>query len=184
MRISLAVSLALIVGACATGLRIQAGADYSNSVDFGPYTTFEWDEPDERPVGDPRLENNELFETRLHAAVAFELSRSGIRESNSGPALIVHHHATVRNRVDVYEADAQAGYSSTEFGEGTEVVQYDQGTVLVDLADAETRDLLWRGWAQFDIGRALSDPDVMVEAINEAIGRMFEDFPPTPRTPG
>lgn len=185
MRISLALSLALIAGACAGGMRVQAGADYSTSVDFARYATFTWDEPDDRPVGDPRIENNELFETRLHAAVAFELSRSGIRESNPGPALIAHHHVTVRNRVDVYEADAEAGYRSTEYGEGTQVVQYDEGTILVDLADAETRDLIWRGWAQFDIGRALSDPDLMVEAINEAIAKMFEEFPPPrPSTAG
>lgn len=178
VRTSLALSAALILGACASGLDLQAGADYSTSVDFGRYATFTWDEPDDRPVGDPRLENNELFETRVHAAVAFELSRAGIRESNSGPGLIVHHHATVRNRVEVYQVDAEAGYSSSDYGEGTQVLQYDQGTIMVDLADAETRDLLWRGWAQFDIGRALTDPEVMVEAINEAIAAMFEDFPP------
>ena len=177
----MAVSVALLAGAC-SGLGVTAGADYSTSIDFGRYTTFVWEEPDDRPVGDPRIENNELFETRLHAAVAYELSRAGIREANSGPALIVHHHATVRNRVDVYEADAEAGYRSTEFGEGTQVIQYDQGTILVDIADAETRDLIWRGWAQFDIGAALSDPDMMVEAINEAIAKMFEDFPSRPNT--
>lgn len=176
MRIARTAALSLLVAACG-GIGIAAGADYSSSVDLTPYTTFVWDEPDERPVGDPRLENNELFEDRLHAAVAFELSRAGIREANSGPTLTVHHHATVRNRVDVYEADAAAGYRSTEFGDGTQVVQYDQGTILVDIADAETRDLLWRGWAQFDIGRALADPDLMVDAINEAVGKMFEDFP-------
>lgn len=184
MRIIAGLSAALIVGACFGGLGVQAGADYSTSIDFGRYTTFTWDEPDDRPMGDPRLENNELFEDRLHAAVAFELSRSGIREANSGPGLIVHHHATVRNRVDVYEADAEAGYSSTGYGEGTQVVQYDQGTILVDLADAETKDLIWRGWAQFDIGRALSDPDLMVEAINEAITEMFKEFPPRHETSG
>lgn len=178
MRITFALSAALVLGACASGMRVQAGADYSTSVDFARYATFVWEEPDDRPVGDPRLENNELFEDRLHAAVAFELSRAGIREANAGPALIVHHHATVRSRVDVYEADAEAGYRTTEFGEGTQVIQYDQGTILVDLADAETRDLIWRGWAQFDIGQALSDPDLMVDAINEAIEKMFEEFPP------
>lgn len=178
MRMTLAVTTALLAGACFGGMGIAAGADYSTSVDFARYTTFTWEDADDRPIGDPRLENNELFETRLHAAVAFELSRADIREANSGPALTVHHHVTVRNRVDVYEADAEAGYRSTEFGEGTQVVQYDEGTILIDIADAETRDLIWRGWAQFDIGQALSDPDVMVNAVNEAIEKMFDGFPP------
>ena len=50
MRISLALSLALIAGACAGGMRVQAGADYSTSVDFARYATFSWDEPDDRVV--------------------------------------------------------------------------------------------------------------------------------------
>jgi hypothetical protein len=59
----------------------------------------------------------------------------------------------------------------------TQVIQFDEGTILVDIADAESKTILWRGWAQFDIGRALSDPEVMAQAIEEAIRAMFEDFP-------
>ena len=168
MRMLLAVLVSLTATACA--LRVAGGADYSPTIDFGRYSSFEWDEPDTRPMGDPRLENNELFERRLHAAIAVELADAGIRQATTGPRLVVHHHATVRNRVDVYEADVEEGYGS-EFGAGTQVVQYEEGTSLVDIADAETRDLVWRGWA-------LSDPDVMAHAIDEAIGAMFRDFPP------
>ena len=34
-----------------------------------------------------------------------------------------------------------------------------------DLADAQTGDVIWRGWAQFPIGRALVNPEVMGNAI-------------------
>jgi len=170
-----ALAVAAATGGC--GLGIAAGADFSPGVDLARYGSFTWDEPDDRPVGDPRLENNPFFEQRLHAAIAVELADHGICIGGEGAALIVHHHATVRSRVDVYEADERGGYTGATYAEGRQVVQYDQGTILVDIADATTRHVLWRGWAQFDIGRALANPEVMERAIDEAIAAMFEDFP-------
>jgi hypothetical protein len=177
MRIKAMVAMAVSAGVAACGLGVVAGADFAPSVDFTQYSSFTWDEPDDRPRGDPRLENNPFFEERLHGAIAIELAEHGIRQRDQGPGLIVHHHATVRSRVDVYEADERAGYGGRTYVEGTQVVQFDQGTILVDIADGQTREIIWRGWAQFDISRALTDPEIMTRAIDEAIGKMFEDFP-------
>jgi hypothetical protein len=160
---------------------IAAGADYSPNVDFTRYSSFTFDEPDDQPVDDPRLANNTLFEARVHAAIALELALRGVTRQAEGPALVVHHHASVRDRVEVYEADREAGFGDPELGEGTQVVQYEEGMFLVDVADAETRDLLWRGWARFDIGRAMNDPRTMAETIDEAVTRMFERYPVAPR---
>jgi hypothetical protein len=177
MRMRLLAVAALGFSLTGCGLGVVAGADYAPSVDFGPYRSFVWDEPDDRPIGDPRLENNPFFEERLHAAIALELAEYDIRAGGSGARLVVHHHATVRSRVDVYEADERAGYGAPGYAEGRQVLQYDEGTILVDIADAATKDVLWRGWAQFDISRALANPEVMSRAIDEAIGKMFDSFP-------
>jgi len=175
LRSSAVLLMSAFVAAC--GLGIAAGADYSPTVEFARYSSFTWDEPDDRPIGDARLENNPFFESRLHAAIAVELADHGVRADGIGPALIVHHHVTVRNRVDVYAADERAGYSAGGYAEGTQVVQFNEGTILVDIADAETKEVIWRGWAMFDISRALGDPDLMTRAVDEAIRKMFADFP-------
>lgn len=176
IRASAACAAAALLTAC--GLGVVAGADFTPGIDYVTYTSFEWDDPDDRPVGDPRLENNPFFDQRLEAAVAVELAGHGIRQNAAGPRLVVHHHVTVRSRVDVYEADAREGYSANRRNESPQVIEFDEGTILVDIADAESREILWRGWAQFDITRALSDPTVMERAIQEAVGKMFERFPP------
>jgi hypothetical protein len=156
---------------------MRAGADFAPGVDFGSFNTFSWDEPDTRPVGDPRLENNPFFEQRLHEAIERELSARGIRVVDSGAGLAVHHHATVRDRVEVYEADREAGYTASAYGEGTQVVHYDEGTLMVDIVDAGNNEVIWRGWAQFDISAALENPTIMSERIDEALAKMFEAFP-------
>lgn len=172
------ITLITLATACSPGIR--AGADFAPDVDFGSFATFTWDEPDTRPVGDPRLENNPFFEARLHDAMERELNARGLRVGDAGAALTVHHHATVRDHVEVYEADREAGYTTSDYGEGTRVLQYDQGTLMIDIANAETREVIWRGWAQFDITAALNDPELMSERIDEAVARIFEFFPHSP----
>ena len=91
----------------------------------------------------------------------------------------MHHHAVVRDRVEVYEADQNAGYTS-EYGPGTQVLQYQEGTFLVDIADARTNAIIWRGWARVDLDKALNDPGLMAESIDRAIAKMFASFPIVP----
>ncbi|MGY8779165.1 MAG: hypothetical protein ACKVIN_13730 [Longimicrobiales bacterium] len=57
------------------------------------------------------------------------------------------------------------------------MIQFDEGTILVDIADAETKDVVRRGWAVFDISRALVDPDLLEPVIEGMIRKMFCDFP-------
>lgn len=170
-----ALALITLAGACGPGIR--AGADFAPDVDFGSFSTYVWDEPDTRPVGDPRLENNPFFEQRLHDAIEREMSARGFQAAEADGGLTVHHHATVRPHVEVYEADVAEGYAQPDYVDGSRVIQYDEGTLLVDIADAETREVVWRGWAQFDISAALEDPEVMSERIDAAVEKMFESFP-------
>ena len=176
LRVFGAFAAVALLGAC--GLGIVAGADSSPFLDYAQYTAFEWDRPDDRPVGDPRLQDNPFFEQRLRAAVAVELAEHDIRQNGDGPRLLVHHHVTVQSRFDVYEADVREGYSANRRTESPQVIEFDEGTILVDIADAENKQIIWRGWAQFDITRALADPEVMERAIEEAVRKMFEHFPP------
>ena len=48
------------------------------------------------------------------------------------------------------------------------------------MTDARTQEVVWRGWAQLDLGQALGDPDAMRDQIDQAIGTMFENFPIPP----
>mgnify|MGYP007073228725 CR=1 FL=1 len=130
------VAMVVVMTLSACGLGIVAGADFAPGIDYGGYSSFVWDEPDDRPVGDPRLENNPFFEQRLHAAVAVELAEHGIREGAQGVSLLVHHHVTVRNRVDVYEADERAGYGAVRGTQTPEVVEFSEGTILIGRPDA------------------------------------------------
>ena len=172
----LALAVALLWSPGCASVPLTAGADLDHARDFTAYTSYAWDEPDDRPTGDPRLDNNPFFVHRLHSTIHWELATRGIEYNPEAPALHVHHHAVVTNRVDVYEAAPNADVRS-EYGEGTQVIQYEEGTFLVDIADARTGEVIWRGWARLDLTSALEDPLEMRDQIDRAIGAMFESFP-------
>jgi len=166
-----------VISGCAVPM--QAGADFDRDLNMGPYRSFAWAEPDEMPSGDARLDHNPFFTRRLHEAISTELSARGIRLNESDPALVIHHHTSVRDRVQVYEADRSSGYTDEDYG-NTQIVEYEEGTFLVDIADANNNQILWRGWATVDIERALDDSSLMAGLIAEAVARMFERFPVEP----
>jgi len=59
----------------------------------------------------------------------------------------------------------------------TSVIEYEQGTLVIDVLDARTERLLWRGWAQDSVQGILDNQDRMEREINEAVTKMFARFP-------
>lgn len=167
---------ALVLGC---GIAIRAGADFQPGTSFETYRTFGWGSADELPTGDPRLDNNPFFQERMRLAIADELLRLGFVYDERSPDLLVHYHASIRERVDVYAVDEELGYNP-EYGPGTQVIQYDEGTILVDIADADSKRILWRGWAQSDLGSVIEDRDATEKNLRESMKLMFAELPSPP----
>jgi hypothetical protein len=76
--------------------------------------------------------------------------------------------------------DAGAGHGRY-YGWGApssvDVYQYKEGTLIVDVVDAKTKQLVWRGFATGTV-----DPDAKPEQrerkLNDAIAQMMAQFPP------
>jgi hypothetical protein len=58
-----------------------------------------------------------------------------------------------------------------------EVVDYEQGTIVVDLVNATTDKVVWRAWAQDNISGMIDDQQRMKDHIEKAVVQMFEQFP-------
>ncbi|OGU00957.1 MAG: hypothetical protein A2W29_08350 [Gemmatimonadetes bacterium RBG_16_66_8] len=64
-----------------------------------------------------------------------ELAAKGLTRSASAPDVFVHYHASVRDRLDVYRVDREAGYTAA-YADGEQALVYEEGTLLVDLVEA------------------------------------------------
>jgi hypothetical protein len=65
------------------------------------------------------------------------------------------------------------------FGDGNINIteqDYKAGTLVIDMYDAKTRQLLWRGSAE---GTLSDKPAKNENKLDKAVAKMFKDFPPT-----
>src|SRR5688572_11933126 len=128
---------ALIVSAsgCAT---MMVSSHVQRDIDFTQYRTYDWGPADALPTGDPRLDANPFFKDHMQGAVERRFAARGLELTTSGtPDLLIHYHANVTQRIDVNRADQQYGYCYDE-GCSVRVMEYEAGTLVLDLVDPRT----------------------------------------------
>jgi hypothetical protein len=166
--------MAVSVSACATMI---VSSHVRPDIDFVQYQTFDWGPPDALPTGDPRFDANPFFNDQMQGAVEKQLAARGIELSSTGlPDLLIHYHASVTQRVDVDYIDRQYGYCCAEDC-GVRVMEYEAGTLVLDVVDSRTNRLVWRGWAQDNFVDAIDNPDRLERMITKAVERMLGRFP-------
>ena len=57
-------------------------------------------------------------------------------------------------------------------------MHYEAGTLVLDIVDAHTNRLVWRGWAQNSVSDLLNDSDRMPNTIEQAVAQMLLRLPP------
>jgi hypothetical protein len=169
LRVLPLVALGAAITACAT---LSVSSYIHPAADFSRYQTYDWGARDALPTGDPRLDNNPFFDSQVRASVERELAGKGYRRVPENPDLVLHYHASVQQRVDVYRVDAEAGY-----GYESAAVQYEEGTLVLDVAEAKTKQIIWRGWGQTDIQGIINDQSRMEKRVAEVTQKILERLP-------
>ncbi len=167
--------LAVVLTGCVT---MKVASQLESGVDITSYRTFAWGPPEAGPTGDARLDNNPFFHDYLKNAVNMQLVRKGFQvapAAGAAPDLLLHYHASVNQRIDIVEVDRLQGYCYQDCRPG--IIDYEQGTIVIDVVDAKSKKVIWRGWAQ-DIMQGLIDNQVRLEReIDQVVTRMLESFP-------
>jgi hypothetical protein len=156
---------------CAT---MSVTTDYDQDTDFTQYKTFDWIKQKSK-VPPRRAFDATLFDKRLRGAVEAELAVKGYERVTAGkPDLLVAYHIGSKNKVDVTTHGYRYGPRGRWVGRHVDVHRYKEGTLLLDLVDADVKQLIWRGTA---VG-AVYNPRDMEARILEAVTELFEEFPP------
>ncbi len=180
IRLLFTACLALAVASC--GVPIASDAFFAPGAFFSPDAagsrglTFAWNQESDQMMGDPRLQTNPFFEDRIHEAVEWELSLRGMRRVESSPDLFVHHHSTLADHVYVTDVVDDSGVTTSE------VFSYEEGTIVVHLADPGSEEDLWVAWAAANVEAALAGPDDMRMWVYAIVEEMFKDWPVLGRT--
>jgi hypothetical protein len=168
---TLAIVMAGALGATLACSTLNVTTDYDRQADFAGFKTFRFMEGNR--VG------NSFVEKRIQTAVTRELEAKGIAMSQERADVLVvfYGRMSVERHVDV----TSGGYAGRwgRWGMGTSsatVRDIPVGSLIVDLVDAASKELVWRGTASDTVG----DPDKSEKLINEAVAKMFAGFPPGP----
>src|SRR5882762_777955 len=118
----------------------QVKTDYDRSADFNQYKTYSWEKVQTQ---DP------LLVDRIKEAVTADLTAKGLTQVNSGGDVSIiaiemtHNQQTLNTFYDGFGGGWRWGGG---FGNATTTTEtYKVGTLVVDLFDAKTKKLVWRG---------------------------------------
>lgn len=173
MRTMTLMIAAIFAAGCAT---LTVSSHIERNITFDNYVTYDWGPPDNLPVGDPRLDNNPFFQDYVQGAIEKRLAAKGYERVLTGPPdLLIHYHASVNQKVDVYEVDARYGYC---YGNcQPQVTDYELGTLVVDVVDAKTSKVVWRGWAQDVMNGVIDNQERLEKQVGEGIEKMMLQMP-------
>ena len=165
------------LSACAARMTVSSHVEHG--LDLSRFRTFDWGPADALPTGDARLDGNSFFKDRVQGAVEKGLAARGFRLIAPGDSadLLIHYHASISRRINVNHVDGAYGYCS-QLDCPPSIAEYEAGTLVLDIVDAHTSTLIWRGWAQNSVEDMLRKPDVMAKTIDEAVTRMLLRLPP------
>jgi hypothetical protein len=144
-------------------------------MDVTTYRTYSWGPADLIWTGDPRLDNNRFFDERVRAKVDGLLARRGFERRASGTSdLLLHYHASIGQKIDTSALDRPFGACEVE---DCHPDVYDAGTLLIDLVDARSHKLVWRGWAEGSLEGVINNQRWMEDKVDEAVTRILDRLP-------
>lgn len=128
---------------------------------------------------------NPLTEDRAKSAVASQLTAKGWTQTDEAQAdaLVVIHGATSTQQSlnTFYSGGGWGGYGWGGWGPSTAtttVTNVKVGTMVVDIFDAKTKKLVFRGTGQDEVS---NKPEKNQKKIEKGAEKMFKDFPPKPK---
>ena len=170
----LSVIAIFLMARCSNQITVKS--DYDKDVNLSLYKTYAWLPIKETESKTNPLVYNELTDKRIRKAVETQLQNKGIQLA-AKPDLRVHYHIIIDNKSTVRPATYGYNYSNYWMRNQADVFQYREGTLIIDLMDSKSNDLIWRGWGV----SVLRDNTVGLteEEINEAVIKILKEFPPS-----
>ncbi len=173
----LAAFLFMVV--CAYGQ--ETHYNYDRGANFSAYRTYQW--VDIRGGGVP----DQLIDRDIKRAVDEQLAQKGLTRVEKKADLYVGYQAVVALEKAVNlngSSDSFGGWGPWGGGWRTGSVQGQTSTIpvgilLVDLYDAGTKQLIWRGDATKTIDLK-KDPDKNYKNLQKAMAKLFKNYPPQP----
>ncbi len=170
--------IALVFASCSS---VRVATDYDTKADFNTYKSFAFYKP-----GIDKAEISDLDKKRIMRAIERELLAKGMTKS-SEPDVLVSLFTKSRERINVNDNNFGWGIG-WGYGWGwnpwmwggagrLNVNQYTEGTLFIDVIDADKKELVWQG-----IGTGalrLQNVEKKEARIKEFVTEIMAEYPTT-----
>ncbi len=159
----LLMGAALAAWGCAPSIAVNH--DYNPRVSFAAFRTYRWLA---QPAPEAGGMQASLLDARIKLAVDERFRAKGFEQAHA-PDFFIAYHVGARDRIDVN----RWGYAHGRVS----VKEYREGTLVLDIIDARSMQLVWRGYAQgtLDPGASTHERE---QRLKQAVDKMLASFPP------
>jgi hypothetical protein len=152
----------------------QVKTDYDRGANFAQYKTYSWEHVKTQDA---------LDVDRIKSAVNTALAAKGWTQVDSGGDVSIVAVEMTRDQqtLNTFYDGFGGGWGWRRFGGGgfgdatTTTETYKVGTVVVDLFDTKTKQLIWRGTTSDTVS---NKSDKNIKNLDKGVEKMFKQFPP------
>ena len=192
----LLVALGVLGLAGCTSVQTSTNYDPGSVQQLDTYRTYSW-LPMKKDGGDSRV-YNPIIRARVHQAVDAEMAERGFRQvpPDQKPDFKLGWHGAIDEKVAYDVINNYYGYGwgpwyNSFFGpwgyggaglpmSQTVAREYREGTLILDVVDGESNQLVWRGTAEARLSERMGAGKSQ-KLINKAVDKLLADFPPEPK---
>jgi hypothetical protein len=164
--------LLLLLSSCTS---VRVAADYDKNASFNDYKTFAF-----YKTGIDKAEISDLDKRRMLRAIEAELLAKGFQKSED-PDVLVSLFTKEREKINIHNHGYYGygwGWSPYYWGGGyygNHVSTSIEGTLYIDLIDADKRELVWQGMGTGYLSKNMEKKEAR---IREFVARIMERYPP------
>jgi hypothetical protein len=152
----------------------QVKTDYDRSANFGQYKTYSWKQV---KTSDP------LLVDRIKNSVNAALGAKGWTLADSGGAVSICAIEITQDQqtLNTFYDGFGGGWGWRRFGGGglgdatTTTETYKVGTLVIDLFDTKTKQLIWRGTSSDTLS---NNSNKNIQNLDKGVEKLFKQFPP------
>ncbi len=184
LNICLATAMVLLLGSCAV-------TDIDKTVDFNQYKTFGFSTA-EVNVNHPAYKSN-LISSKIRKDIQSEFEKRGLKYSKKDPDLLVSYETFTTDKEQVVSNYGYGypymypgmmfyrgfpmmwGYPYAPFGGmyGPNRMIYTEGTLIIDVQDANTKEQVWRGLVKGNV----SNLNALSKSIDKGVKAIMKKYP-------
>jgi hypothetical protein len=171
------ILFAIIASSCTRNLHVER----EPNVPIEQYKSYAWNKLEANKASHPFYHSNDLNQLIIRG-IDKSLAKKGFKRNVVNPDFLVDFHIYVEEQ-KFQNLVCGAGFYRGErflpelrektYCESPEIVNYDNGTLIIDIVDAHTKQLVWRA----SMSDVIDNPNYSGSIFSKKVKRILKNFP-------